>query len=105
MLRDGIITLYPFLTERAAILRAHPTLDTVTRYDLHQPKKRKDRKGVQACGCDINTDGAHQHGCRSGGRKARKKPGPIAFECQRYGTSEWRPERARKPRKGERMSK
>lgn len=37
--------------------------------------------------------------------KARKKPRPIAFECKRYGTSEWRPERAPKPRKGERRSK
>ena len=44
VVRDGIVIHYPFRDEAAAVLRAHPTLDAVARYDLHRPK-RKARKG------------------------------------------------------------
>ena len=40
VVRDGIVIHYSFRDEAAAVLRAHPTLDTVARYDLHQPQRK-----------------------------------------------------------------
>lgn len=49
VVRDGIVIHYPFRDEAAAVLRAHPTLDTVARYDLHQPKhKARNAKSASA---------------------------------------------------------